>query len=385
MAALEGVRVLDLTRLLPGPLATVVLADLGATVDKVEDAGAGDYTRLTPPMHGDTGVMFHTLNRGKRAMVLDLKHPEGAQTLKRLVPHYDVVFEQFRPGVLDRLGVSHQALRALNPRLIVCALTGYGQTGPLAKRAGHDLNYLARSGLLGAMGPKEGPPATPSFQLADVSGGLWCVIAILAALRERERMGEGKLIDIGMVESVVPFATPVLSKLLGGEPVARGDEMLTGGLAIYRTYATKDGGAVAFGGLEPKFFQAFFAAVGLPARAEVVLPGPHQAAIQQELTALFASRTRDEWAAFNEEHDVCLEPVLRPDELLADAQLMARRAFIQVETPSGPMTQLGTPVTPPDLQPSPAPSPGQHTSDILREAGFSDAEIEALKSSRAVR
>src|SRR5690606_16039504 len=148
---------------------------------------------------------------------------------------------------------------------------------PLAKRAGHDLNYMARAGLLGAMGPRDQAPATPSFQLADVSGGMWCVIAILAALRERELTGEGKLIDIGMIESVVPFALPVMAKLMGGESVERGNEMLTGGLAIYRTYLTKDGGAVAFGALEPKFFQAFFTAVEMPVDASYVVPGPHQA------------------------------------------------------------------------------------------------------------
>lgn len=385
MAALDGIRVLDLTRLLPGPLATVVLADLGATVDKVEDAGAGDYTRVTPPMQGNTGLMFHTLNRGKRGIVLDLKKPEGVSALKKLVLKYDVVFEQFRPGVMDRLGVGHQVLREINPKLIVCALTGYGQTGPLAQRAGHDLNYMARAGLLGAMGPRDQPPATPSFQLADVSGGMWCVIAILAALRERDLTGEGKIIDIGMIESVVPFALPVMAKLLGGEQVARGDEMLTGGLAIYRTYATKDGGAVAFGALEPKFFQAFFAAVGIQADSSMVVPGEHQAALTAKLEQLFLSRTRDEWLALNDEHDVCLEPVLRPDELLSDEHLKARRVFLDVETPEGTVKQLGTPVTPHGFTPSPAPRQGEHTDQILTEAGFTPQEIAELRSARAVR
>ena len=385
MAALDGIRVLDLTRLLPGPFASVVLADLGATVDKVEDAGAGDYTRVTPPMQGDTGLMFHTLNRGKRGMVLDLKKPEGVAALKRMVTSYDVVFEQFRPGVLERLGVGHAVLRELNPKLIVCALTGYGQTGPLAKRAGHDLNYMARAGLLGAMGPRDQAPATPSFQLADVSGGMWCVIAILAALRERELTGEGKLIDIGMIESVVPFALPVMAKLMGGESVERGNEMLTGGLAIYRTYLTKDGGAVAFGALEPKFFQAFFTAVEMPVDASYVVPGPHQAELQATLEALFASRTRDEWLQLNDEHDVCLEPVLRPDELFTDAHLQARKVFLDVETPDGVVKQLRTPVTPLDLEPRPAPKQGEHTDRILTDAGFSAEEIASLRAQRAVR
>src|SRR3954471_8924918 len=182
MQPLKGIRILDLSRLLPGPFATLVLADLGATVDKIEDTGGGDYLRHMPPQVAGESAAFQLLNRGKRSAVIDLKKPEGRAAMKRLVGAYDVLFDQFRPGVLARLGLGHDELRAAHPRLVICALTGYGQTGELAQKAGHDLNYLARSGVLGAQGPVDGPPQVPGFQLADFSCGMWSVVAILAAL-----------------------------------------------------------------------------------------------------------------------------------------------------------------------------------------------------------
>src|SRR5262249_54956535 len=190
----------DLSRLLPGPFATLVLADLGATVDKLEDTGGGDYLRHVPPQIAGESAAFQLLNRGKRSLVLDLKKPAGRDAFKRLVASYDVLFDQFRPGVLARLGVGHDVLRAENPRLVICALTGYGQTGTLAQRAGHDIDYLARAGILGGQGPEGGAPQVPGFQLADISGGMWCVIAIQAALAERARTGQGAVLDIAMTD-----------------------------------------------------------------------------------------------------------------------------------------------------------------------------------------
>ena len=272
---LAGVRVLDLTRLLPGPFASLVLADLGASVDKLEDPGAGDYLRVTPPLAaGDTSTTFLALNRGKRSACLDLKKPSARAALLRMVERYDVLFEQFRPGVLERLGLGHGTLRAANPRLIVCALTGYGQDGPMAARAGHDINYLARAGVLGMQGPAGAPPQVPGFQLADFGGGLWSVIGILAALHERASSGKGKVVDVSMVESSMGFALASLGQLFGGHSPVRGDEPLTGGLALYGTYETKDGKYVTLGALEPKFYLAFFAGAGLEADTSALLPGP---------------------------------------------------------------------------------------------------------------
>ncbi|MCA9596885.1 MAG: CoA transferase [Myxococcales bacterium] len=385
MAALDHVRILDLTRLLPGPFATLVLADLGAQVDKIEDLGAGDYLRHTPPMVGDLGTAFHVLNRGKRSAALDLKSPAGVSALKRLVRHYDVVFEQFRPGVLERLGVGHQTLLGENERLVICALTGYGQDGPLRDRAGHDINYMARAGLLGLQGPAEAKPQLPSFQLADVSGGLWSVIAIQAALFERERTGKGRVIDIAMLDSVIPFATVTLSRLLGGELPSRGQELLTGGIAPYDTYATQDGEAISLGALEPKFLMKFCASAGIQADMSALLPGPHQAALKARFTEVFASRTRAEWEAFNAEHDVCLEPVLRPDELRADPQLSQRGVFFDAPVGDASVGLYRTPITDKAHVPSPAPRHGEHTDAIFAEAGFSAEEIAELRAAGAIR
>jgi crotonobetainyl-CoA:carnitine CoA-transferase CaiB-like acyl-CoA transferase len=384
MRPLEGVKVLDLSRLLPGPFATLVLADLGATVDKVEDPDLGDYLRFMAPQAAGTSVAFHTLNRGKRSAVLNLKAVGGADLLKRLVRSYDVLFEQFRPGVLDRLGVGHETLRKENPRLVVCALTGYGQTGPLRDRAGHDLNYMARAGLMGLMGPTDRPPQLPSFQLADIGGGMWSVIGILAALRERDRTGLGSVVDVSMTDGVVPFATSALSKLSGGEMPLRGGEHLTGGIAPYGTYFTKDGEAITVGALEPKFLKSFCRAAGLDFDPTALVVGPHQEALKEKFAAVFASKTRSDWEGIAAEHDCMVEPVLRPDELFGDAHLKARGVFFEVTAGDEKFHEYRTPVTPRDLDAPPAPKSGEHTDVILREAGFSDEEIASLRASGVV-
>jgi len=382
---LQDIRVLDLTRLLPGPFATLVLADLGASVDKIEDASGGDYLRYMAPLVAGESAAFQLLNRGKRSAVIDLKKPEAKAAFLRIVRAYDVVFEQFRPGVLDRLGLGHDVLRRENPRLIVCALTGYGQTGELAQRAGHDLNYLARSGILGAQGPRGGPPQVPATQLADVSGGLWSVIAILGALRERDRTGQGCVLDIAMTDGVLAFASMAVSSALAGEPVRRGDEALSGGIAAYQTYLSKDGCPMTLAALEPKFWMSFCAGVGLEASLEGLMPGPHQVAMKAKVAAIFAGKTRAEWAAFAAERDCCIEPVLDPSEIQADSHLRSRDLFFTIETPRGPVPQVRLPITPRDLAPTPPPKRGEHSRAVLRDAGFSDDEIGALFEGGAVR
>ena len=386
MRALEDIRVLDLSRLLPGPFASLVLADLGARVDKVEDLEGGDYLRHMPPMKETstvpTSAMFLALNRNKRSLCVDLKKPEGRAALLELVGRYDVLLEQFRPGVLDRLGLSHASLLEKNPRLVVCALTGYGQTGPLERRAGHDINYLARAGVLGFQGPHGGPPQPPGFQLADVSGGLYAAIAILAALRERDKTGVGKIVDISMVEASMGFAIAQLaSSVLVGAPASRGEEPLTGGIAAYGTYATKDKKSMSLGALEPKFWLSFASGVGLAADMSGIVPGPHQAELRAKVAEIFAGRTRAEWEAFAAERDCCLEPVLEPDELRADPHLVARRAFFDV----GASPQLALPITDRDAAHSAPPGQGEHTDVILKEAGFDEARIAALRSAKAIR
>jgi crotonobetainyl-CoA:carnitine CoA-transferase CaiB-like acyl-CoA transferase len=385
MRPLAGVRILDLSRLLPGPLTTLVLADLGAEVDKIEDAGAGDYLRLAPPHADGTSVVFHALNRGKRSAVIDLKHPAGRAALERALARYDVLFEQFRPGVLDRLGLGHARLRELFPRLIVCALTGYGQNGPLRDRAGHDLNYLARGGVLGTMGPPGAPPALPGFQMADIGGGMWCVIAILAALRERDRTGQGSVLDIAMMDGAMSFAMlPIVTALATGSS-ARGDERLSGGFAVYNTYESADGVPMTLAALEPKFWTAFAKATGLEPELSALFPGPHQAELGARVGAIFREKTAAEWRAFAAANDCCVEPVLSPEALRDDEQVRARGVLCEQPAGAETVTVLRTPVTPPEATERRAPRAGEHTRVILREAGLEDAEIDALVASGAVR
>jgi crotonobetainyl-CoA:carnitine CoA-transferase CaiB-like acyl-CoA transferase len=285
--------------------------------------------------------------------------------------------------VLERLGVPHEALLAANPRLVVCALTGYGQTGPLAKRAGHDLNYLARAGVLGFQGPKDGPPAVPAVQMADVGGGLWSVIGVLSALAARDKTGKGQVVDVSMLEASMPFAIASFGQGFAGTPARRGDEPLTGGIAPYGTYATKDGRAVALAALEPKFWMAFCAGVGIDAELAALLPGEHQVAIKAKLAAIFAGRTRDEWAAFGAQHDCCLEPVLEPGEVAGDAHVKARGMFFQMDSPWGPIPQMKMPLAGRTEHAAP-PKIGEHTDAILKEAGLSDSEIASLRADGAI-
>jgi crotonobetainyl-CoA:carnitine CoA-transferase CaiB-like acyl-CoA transferase len=384
---LAGVRVLDLSRLLPGGFCSLLLADYGADVLKVEDTGAGDYLRWAPPHHPGAhpsagSALFLALNRGKRSIRLDLKVREGREVLLRLVREHDVLLESFRPGVLDRLGVGYERLREENPRLVYCAITGYGQKGPDRDRPGHDLNYLARGGLLGLTGEPGGPPVAPAGQIADLGGGaLMAAFGILAALLERDRSGAGQLVDVGMTRGAQSWLALVAARYFADGAVPRRGELeLAGGLACYRPYACADGW-VTLGALEPKFWQAFCAGVG---REDLVRrhldPG-----VASELEPIFAARTRAEWAAFGAAHPCCLEPVLDLDEALARAP----EAVVEVEQPgvAAPVRLLGPPVglsrTPPDAT-APAPALGADTDAVLAALGYAPADVERLKSAGAV-
>ncbi len=384
---LAGIKVLDLSRLLPGPYATLVLSDLGAQVDKVEEPSVGDYLRLFPPLVDFSGKQagapasaeFHALNRDKRSLALDLKDPRGAQVLLRLLPRYDVLVETFRPGVLDRLGLGVARLHAQNPRLVVCSITGYGQTGPMSRRAGHDVNYLARAGVLGLTGPADGTPSPFGGQVADVGGSLWAVIGIQAALVERERTLRGKHVDISMTEASATFAVTAFARALAGTPVSRGADLLTGGIAPYGVYATKDGALMSLGALEPKFWFAFCEAVEMEPDPMAVLPGPHQAELALKVARIFASRTRADWEQFFFTRDVCCEPVLSPEEALDEPQARHRESTFEAFGLRMQRTPLGR-----TTGHRPAPRLGEHTDRVLGDAGFTSAEVEVLRAAKVV-
>jgi alpha-methylacyl-CoA racemase len=377
---LEGLKVLDCSRLLPGPYATLVLADLGAQVDKVEDPEGGDYTRHMPPLKGDVSALFLGLNRNKRSLTLDLKSPAGAAAFKKLVAGYDVLVESFRPGVMDKLGLGYEALKALNPRLVYCSISGYGQTGPDRLKAGHDLDYIARSGVLGYGGPKGGAPALPGVQVADIGGGsLFALVGLLTALYERQRTGQGRLVDVSMTEGSMAFLHMHLAArlVMGTEagPLERGAEALNGGYPCYGVYRTKDGRHLAVGALEPKFFGGLCAALGRPELMDGAWDtGAEGQKTRTALEAIFASEPLAHWVELFGAHDVCVEPVREGDEVLEDPQLRARGMFVEQDG----VTHLRTPLHLGELPLRPSPELGQHTRAVLEEAGLPAAEIDAL-------
>jgi alpha-methylacyl-CoA racemase len=392
---LEDVRVLDLSRLLPGGFCSLLLADFGAEVLKVEDTGMGDYVRWAPPRYegvedSAAGALFLALNRNKASIRLDLKSEGAREVFLRLVREHDVVLESFRPGVLDRLGVGYERLREENPGLVYCAITGYGQDGPLRDRSGHDMNYLGLVGLLGLTGEPDGPPVQAAGQIADIGGGaLMAAFGILAALRERDRSGEGQLVDVSMADGSLSWLAMVAARYLAEDvPPRRGDIELGGGLVCYRPYACSDGW-VTLGALEPKFWQAWCRGVGREDLIEKQFEPPGSPT-HGEVEATFAQRSRAEWQAFAGQHDCCLEPVLDLDEALRSELVRERRMVAELDQPGArrPVRLLGVPVklsrTPGDPNRRPGPGLGEQTDEVLRSLGYDQDAIAALKEAGAV-
>jgi len=379
--ALDGIRILDLSRLLPGPFLTMILADLGADVVKIEDPRLGDYIRAAAPSKGGLSGRYLAVNRGKRSMILDLKAAAGRDALLRMAEKADVVVESFRPGVMDKLGVGYTALAAANPGIVMCSISGFGQTGPYVDRAGHDLGYVALAGVLAMGGVAGGAPLMPGVQIADLAGGaLWSATAILAALVGRHRSGKGAHLDISMTEGALALVTAELGNLACGLPATRGTATLNGGLACYGIYRTQDDRYLAVGALEPKFWIALNQAVGRrPDVAELVAGPDGQAATRAELAAIFATRTAAEWTAVLASHDCCVELVTELDELSDHPLHRAREVFFTIDGGPGvgPLQQVRTPLGAP-RSPRPPPRHGEHTRDVLVEYGFSETEIAAL-------
>jgi alpha-methylacyl-CoA racemase len=363
MPALTGVRVIDLTRLLPGAFATLMLAELGAEVIKVEDPRGGDPMRHLPPFVEGRGVYDLMLGRGKKSVALDLKSVDDQVSLTRLVATADVVIESFRPATAARLGVTADALRSANPRLIHASITGYGQTGPYAERPGHDLNYVALSGMLATERPT--PTALPRMFMADVGGGaVSAVVAILAALFERERTGTGASLDISMHEAALYWVMlPGARDLIDAGASAVGELPTFGEHACYNVYETRDGQQIALGALESKFWVTFCDAVGRPELAARHQTDEHdQQDLLREVREIFRTRTRDQWLAFFEGRDVCLSPVYQPVEAFRDPHVTARGAVIRGTGLHAVRAPFGMPA----LELGPAPEVGAHTREILQ-------------------
>jgi crotonobetainyl-CoA:carnitine CoA-transferase CaiB-like acyl-CoA transferase len=398
---LQGIRVLDLSRLLPGGFCSLLLADLGADVLKVEDTGMGDYVRWSPPYYEGVhesarSALFLSLNRNKRSIRVDLKHERGREVLLALVREYDVVLESFRPGVLERLGVGYERMREENPGIVYCAISGYGQESPKRDASGHDMNYLGVVGLLGLTGDGAGAPVQSGGQIADIGGGaLMAAFGILAALRERDGSpsrpgsGEGQLVDVSMADgSLAWLALVAASYFADGTVPRRGDLSLAGAWICYRPYECADGW-VSLGALEPKFWQAFCRGVGREELVERQFERPGTPA-HAEVVEIFKARTRAEWETFSSEHDCCLEPVLELDEALSSPQVRAREMVVEITQPGAEraVRQLGLPVklsrTPGEHARLPGPQLGEHTEEVLAAAGYSQEQIAELLECGAV-
>jgi crotonobetainyl-CoA:carnitine CoA-transferase CaiB-like acyl-CoA transferase len=389
---LAGLRIVDFTRLLPGNYATQWLADFGADVVKIEDPRGGDPARWFPPYADGTSLYFLALNRNKRSLAIDLKAPEGRAALHRLIARADVVVESFRPGVMARLGMGPEALRAQFPRLIYCAITGYGQDGPAAQRAGHDLNYQGYAGMLHLNRGAGMVPVLPATQMADLAGGtLPALMGILVALVGRAVSGQGDIVDVSMLDSTLALQPlQVMLTLALGTAPQPGELQLHGGEPVYGIYEAADGAYLTLAALEPKFWERFCTLVAHPEWVPLHLTSDavQREQLRQELVTLFASRPRAAWLALLAEEDTCVGPVLTLSETLADPQVRARRMIRETNLGTEQFTQ-GLASTPRLAHAAPAPQRpppllGEHSDEVLAEAGLTNEEIAALRKAGIV-
>jgi len=380
---LSGIRVLDLTRLLPGPFCTMLLADMGADVIKVEEPSTGDYMRWTPPLVDGQSALFNAINRNKRSLTLNLKSEVGRDLLLRLVDRSAVLVEGNRPGVMERLGLGWPVIHARNPALVMCSITGYGQDGPMALRAGHDINYVATAGVLGLNGAQGGPSMPLSAQVGDIGGGgLQPAVAILGALVGVQRGDQGRWLDVSMTDGAVSWLALALAQQSAGEEVGRGDHRLTGRYACYRVYACKDGGYYSVGALEPKFWMALCSALGVPDLIEIQFAaGDDRERAHRAMEAAFLSRTRSEWERDLAGLEVCCEPVLDLSEVASQPQIAARG--LVVNAPTGVEVRPAVAMRA-DWRRRDAPGLGEQTAEILSELGVDGAQLASLQKAGVV-
>jgi crotonobetainyl-CoA:carnitine CoA-transferase CaiB-like acyl-CoA transferase len=400
--ALEEIKVLDLSRLAPGPFCSMLLGDLGADVLLVEAppdqlpgrgfaAAAGGAARPGPtPEQMARGPAYNALGRNKRSIVLNLRSDEGRAVFFKLAKDADVVLEGFRPGVVKRLGVDYEAVRKVNPRVVYCSLSGYGQTGPYSQLVGHDINYISIGGALGLTGWPDTPPAIPMNLLADFAGGgLHAAFAILAAIIARGHTGRGQYVDIAMSDGVLYLLASAIGPVLaGGQPPARGASQLNGAVPHYNVYECADGKWLSLGSLEPHFWANLCKVLG----REDLLPNQNNRAMHPEtfefFRTTFKTKPRDEWFRILQEVDICAAPVYALDEALADPQNVAREMVIEVDHPElGKIRQVGIG---PKLSDTPgkvrstASRPGQHTDEVLSSLGYSAEQMASMREAGAI-
>jgi crotonobetainyl-CoA:carnitine CoA-transferase CaiB-like acyl-CoA transferase len=373
---LHGIRILDLTRLLPGPFLTQLLVDMGAEVIKVETPNIGDYWRFAPAEMG-LGGLFEMINQGKKSIAINYRNPRGREVFLKLVAAADVVIESFRPGVVERMKIDYESLRTIKPDLIYCALSGYGQSGPYSKRAGHDLNYAAISGALSLNATDGKPPHVYGLTVADLSGAMLAGLSILGAMIGRQKNGKGAYLDAALLDGILSWMMPMAGAAhFSGIPVAGGTLPLQGGLACYNVYETADGKYISLGALEPTFWSDFCKVTG----RNDLLPRQFDRAVKEDVAAIFKGRSLADWLEAFAGSDGCVEPVLSFEEALAHPQVRAR-GFVRVE--KGRPAGLNSPFVYGSGEARPAPGLGEHTLDVLREV-LSPEELDELARSGVI-
>ncbi|WP_220815604.1 CaiB/BaiF CoA transferase family protein [Pseudomonas paralcaligenes] len=386
---LSSLKVLDFSTLLPGPFASLLLADMGAEVLRIESPSRTDLVRVLPPHVDGVSTSHAYLNRNKRCLALDLKQPEALEVVRRLVREYDIVLEQFRPGVMDKLGLGYEALKAINPGLIYVSITGYGQTGPYKDRAGHDLNYLALSGLASYTGRRDSGPLPLGVQVADIAGGsLHGVIGLLAAVIARQGSGQGQRVDISMTDCAFSLhAMAGAGFLAGGVEPAMENQVLNGG-SFYDYYRTRDGRWLSVGSLEPQFMQRFCATLGRPELAALGLSAKDQDRLKREIAIEVEKHDLAEWQQRFAEVDACVEPVLSLAEAVEHPQLAVRGVVTEVPREGRPaQRQIACPIRFSEgLEPPRhiGAAVGAHNDEVLRELGYDEEEIARLKAGKVL-
>ena len=377
--ALSDITVIDLSRLLPGPYCSMILADHGARVIAVE----------SKQFLAD-GLFFDTINRNKEHMSLNLKSKKGKQIFLRLIQKADVMLEGFRPGVVDRLGVDYESVHKVNPKIIYCSITGYGQDGPFRDRVGHDVNYLSYAGVLNLIGEPDRPPSIPGIPIADIAaGGMNAAIGILLALFAREKTGRGQYIDISMTDGMVGFLPLALffQQLTGQDP-RRADALLSHRYACYNTYETADGRFLSIGAVENRFWKALCEHFGVPQYAALQYDDSHREEILNFMRVTFKRQTLDEWDAELADLEICWGRVQTFSEMLADPLFREREMILELKGRTGEKkAAIGVPVklseTPGSVR-SAAVDFGASTTSILRELGYSEKEIEEFAESEVI-
>lgn len=388
---LEGIKIIDLSIYLPGPLCSQMLADFGAEVIKIEPLN-GESGRWLNPFLGGQGALFYQVNRNKKSMALNLKTEAGKEIFKGLVQQADVLLEQFRPGVMEKMGLGYEDLKTINPGLVYCSVTGYGHSGPFKYVAGHDLNYQSTAGITGLNGDIR-KPAMSGVQTADIGGGsLHAVIAILLALMARKTTGKGQFCDVSMLDGAISFLPYCLGGWSSqGELPERGQGVLSGGYACYQIYGTADGQYVSLGAIEEKFWQGFCEKIGFPEYIEWQWVANKQEEMIRTIEARMKTRTCSEWTEFFADDDICFAPVLNLQEMSEHPQVKARNMIMTVENFKDTGKDLMIMGNPIKLSDTPAivknefAEIGQNTDEILQQLGYSRDTIDRLRAEKAIK